>query len=135
MVAIDLTLAGRTHVRLLRPRQAAPWKSARDACCRPDGASAADGVIAFGPEALLDREITNVAELRPVLAEWPVAWVNIDGLGDAQVVREIGELFGLPPLALEDVLHITQRPKAEEYDGNLYLVLRMASSDDGFATE
>ncbi|NNG17477.1 MAG: magnesium/cobalt transporter CorA [Gemmatimonadales bacterium] len=61
--------------------------------------------------------------------------VNIDGLGDAQVVRELGDLFGLHPLALEDVLHVTQRPKAEEYDGNLYLVLRMTSSDDGFATE
>jgi magnesium transporter len=92
-------------------------------------------VIAYGPEALIDREVMNVAELRPVLAEWPVVWVNIDGLGDAQVIREVGDLFGLHPLALEDVLHVTQRPKAEEYDGNLYLVLRMASSGDRFATE
>ena len=53
-----------------------------------------------------------------------VKWVDIQGLGDGDVIRKIGDLLGLHPLTVEDVVHLHQRPKVEEFDGYLYLVLR-----------
>ena len=54
-----------------------------------------------------------VATHRP---EWSaVRWINVDGLTDMTVLQAIAEKYQLHPLALEDVLHIPQRPKVETY--------------------
>ncbi len=52
-------------------------------------------------------------------------WVDVQGVGDAELVRELGELFGLHMLSLEDVLNLHQRPKVETFDQYIYCVLRM----------
>jgi magnesium transporter len=64
-----------------------------------------------------------------------VLWVDVDGLGDVDAIRQIGEIFGLHPLALEDVINGHQRPKVEQYEGYLFIVARMASLEGGLATE
>jgi magnesium transporter len=56
-------------------------------------------------------------------------WVNVDGLNEVALIQEMGEAFGLHPLTLEDLVHIGQRPKLEEYDGYLFVVLRMLTLD------
>jgi Mg2+ and Co2+ transporter CorA len=55
------------------------------------------------------------ALVRAFLQAWPVTWVNVEGLGDATVIRQLGELFGLHRLALEDVINVHQRAKGEQY--------------------
>lgn len=42
-----------------------------------------------------------------------VTWINIDGLGDTETLRLLGQHFHIHPLALEDVLNTGQRPKIE----------------------
>ncbi|MGD2123723.1 MAG: magnesium/cobalt transporter CorA [Gemmatimonadota bacterium] len=56
-------------------------------------------------------------------------WINLDGLNDVTLIGEMGEAFGLHPLTLEDLVHTGQRPKLEEYDGYLFVVLRMLILD------
>jgi magnesium transporter len=63
----------------------------------------------------------------PVLAP-AVRWINVDGLGDIPTLRHIGTMFGLHPLALEDIVNLHQRPKVEAYEGYLFIVLRMPVS-------
>src|SRR3977135_2133751 len=53
------------------------------------------------------------------------AWINIDGLGDIEILRTLGSQFNLHPLALEDVLDTAQRPKVEQYDNYLFIVAHM----------
>jgi len=57
-------------------------------------------------------------------------WLNVDGLHDVELLRDLASRIGLHPLALEDVVSIGQRPKAEEYDHQLYIVVRMLAYDD-----
>ena len=57
---------------------------------------------------------------------YPVSWVNVDGVGHAGTVEAIGDAFALHRLALEDVMHVTQRPKVEDFDGHLFIVVKMA---------
>ncbi len=61
--------------------------------------------------------------------------MNVEGFGDATIVREIGEAFGLHELALEDVINVHQRAKVEEYEDHLFVVVRMAIAADGLETE
>ena len=53
-----------------------------------------------------------------------VTWVDIQGLGDCEAIRKVGEHLCLHPLTVEDVVHTHQRPKVEEFDDYLYVVLR-----------
>ena len=62
-------------------------------------------VIAYGPENVVERELHTLADLKqiePLMAAYPVTWVNVDGLGDAEVIRRLGEMFHLHPLAMEE---------------------------------
>ncbi len=81
--------------------------------------------FAYGPGELVERQIHSVHELREFLNRCPVLWVNVDGLADHEVIQQIGQLFGLHPLALEDVMHLHQRAKIEEYGDNTFVTARM----------
>ena len=59
-----------------------------------------------------------------------VVWVNIDGLHDAAFIEELGRVFGLHQLVLEDVMNVGQRPKLEEYEDCLFCVLKMVDVDN-----
>lgn len=93
------------------------------------------GVIRFGPDAIDNREDISVEELPELLGDFPVTWVDISGLGDAEIVKAVGEVFGLHRLAMEDVVHVHQRPKLDIYDGHMFVVAKMADGTDRFATE
>jgi magnesium transporter len=53
-----------------------------------------------------------------------LTWITVEGLCDTQLVGNIGKIFSIHPLVLEDILNTHQRPKFEEYDGYLYIVLK-----------
>lgn len=52
-------------------------------------------------------------------------WVHVQGTPDARQLNQLGRRFGLHPLALEDVANVGQRPKIDQYDQNLFVVLGM----------
>lgn len=56
---------------------------------------------------------------------WPVVWLDCVGLGNIPLIEEIGRIFGLHPLALEDVVNAGQRPKTDFFDDHAFVVLRM----------
>jgi len=92
--------------------------------------------IAYGPDGLHEQAIAHPDELRALRGKWPVLWVNVNGLGDAVVLQQLGALFGLHKLALEDVVNVHQRPKLERYEDHAFLVARMPDVQDGsFCTE
>src|ERR1044072_3976218 len=86
-------------------------------------------LIEYDRTHLEERVIENTEELLPHLDNQRVTWINIDGLGDIEVLRALGTRFNLHPLALEDVLDTTQRPKVEQYDNYLFLVIQMLYRD------
>jgi len=53
------------------------------------------------------------------------SWINVDGVHDVEQIQRIGEGFGLHPLVIEDIVHTGQRPKVEDYESHLFVVLRM----------
>ncbi len=58
-----------------------------------------------------------------------ITWVNIDSVKDKESIKKIGSIFNLHPLVLEDIEHTVQRPKFEDYENYLFIVLRMIYFD------
>lgn len=83
----------------------------------------------------MEREVEGVDAVGALLGRWPVLWLNVDGLGDAETIAEIGRLFDLHPLALEDVLNVHQRPKDESYGTYHFVVAQMVMANDGLESE
>jgi magnesium transporter len=57
-------------------------------------------------------------------------WLNVFGLADLKSIRAIGRKYKVHPLILEDVLNIDHRPKMEEYDDQLFVVMKMWEWDE-----
>lgn len=51
-------------------------------------------------------------------------WINVDGL-NPYVINRLKEHFNLHTLAAEDTLNVPQRPKVENYEGHMFIVMRM----------
>jgi magnesium transporter len=58
-----------------------------------------------------------------------VVWINIDGLSDTRLLEQIGTGFDIHNLTLEDILTVDQRPKIENHEDYLYIVLKMIHWD------
>ena len=56
-------------------------------------------------------------------------WIDIIGLHGVENVEKIGSLFDLHPLTLEDILNTDQRPKFEEYQNYIFIVIKIISYD------
>jgi len=99
----------------------------------PDAAPTRVSVISYGPDSFDEREVEKVDDINAVLDAYPVTWVNVNGLGDADTIAKLGAYFELHPLALEDVVHVPQRAKAEDYQGQMFVISHMAHLGDGSA--
>ncbi len=51
-------------------------------------------------------------------------WINVSGVHEISIISKIGEHFGIHHLVLEDILNTQQRPKFEDHDDYIYIVLR-----------
>ena len=81
-------------------------------------------LMAYGPDHLDEREIATVAELAE-LPSTPVVWINVDGTGDLELVRALGERFALHPLVVDDIQAHHERAKVDSYEGMDFMVVRM----------
>jgi magnesium transporter len=52
-------------------------------------------------------------------------WIKINGLGDAELIEQIGEHLKINPLVLEDISNIHQRPKFDEYEDYAFSTSRI----------
>ncbi|MDH4036430.1 MAG: magnesium/cobalt transporter CorA [Candidatus Krumholzibacteria bacterium] len=84
-------------------------------------------VMRYDPAGVEEFDITDPEQLRDVASPGHVAWIDVQGLGDVARLRQVGAIFDVHLLALEDVVNAPQRPKAEEFEKQLLLIARMAT--------
>jgi magnesium transporter len=95
--------------------------------------------IDYSPDQVTFQDIHDVGAFvnhhRPPWSA--VRWINVDGLTDMAVIRSLAEKYRLHPLAVEDLLHIPQRPKVDPYPGDgefqarVFIIARMVELKDG----
>ena len=82
-------------------------------------------VFNYGPEHLVEKELSSVEEVATFKDAPGVTWINVVGVHDVDALQSFGDRFGLHPLALEDVVNTGQRPKFEDYEGCHFIVMRL----------
>jgi magnesium transporter len=82
-------------------------------------------LTALSPDGVGFFDDVSIDEIRRLRAEWPLVWVDCIGLGNVDLIQDIGTIFGLHPLALEDTVNTGQRPKADFFDDHAYVVVNM----------
>lgn len=84
-------------------------------------------VVDYDDQRVQTREISSWAEC-PVIKDKPgVTWIDVSGISHVPSLERLGECFKLHSLVLEDILDLDQRPKVEDYDDYLYIVLKAIS--------
>jgi len=92
-------------------------------------------IIGYGPDGYMEQTCSKVEEIEKFLAVWPVVWVNVIGLGDIQLIEDVGNLFALDRLSLEDVLDTSHRPKVEYYENYVFTIIKGTHLGDQFESE
>ena len=82
-------------------------------------------LVEYDADTLNEREDISPAECKASLEKATITWIHAHGYASPDLLRELGETFGLHPLALEDVLNTGQRPKLEHYDHQLFTVMSL----------
>jgi magnesium transporter len=113
------------HAPLFRRRYTRRGAPPGEHAQRELGAAQSLRVITFDADDIDERELDPAAELPALLEPGKVTWVDVHGLGDGRLIERLGEVFGLHPLAVADVVNVGQRPKVEDYEKQLYIVVRM----------
>jgi magnesium transporter len=84
-------------------------------------------VIDYDEKNFKERQVEDIEECLVFKQTPTVTWINIDGIHEVEIIQKIGEYYDLHPLILEDIVTAGQRPKCDDYESYIYIVLRMLS--------
>ncbi len=87
-------------------------------------------IIDYDGQSLHEETTVKSGDLLPFMDKATLTWIDIEGLHDVEMIREIGDHFSIHPLVLEDVLNVNQMPKVEIGENYIYVVLKMLSYND-----
>ena len=88
-------------------------------------------VIRYAEQKMEEVERPGLEVLSAVGDEKWVHWINIDGVHDEELIKEIGRQIHLHPLLMEDLANLNQRPKLDEYEDHLFITLKMITYSEG----
>lgn len=92
-------------------------------------------VMRYTDSDFREAELASDAELDDWLSDESVVWINVDGLGDASLIESLGDRFQLHRLVREDIVHVHQRSKVEDFVSHLFIVARMVTLDGQLTSE
>ena len=57
-------------------------------------------------------------------------WYDVRGLHDTKVIEDIGSIFKVHSLVLEDIVDVNQRPKCDQYDEGIFMCFKSLAWQD-----
>ena len=77
-------------------------------------------------------QVENLAQLSDLRAQGKLVWAEADIANlEADDVALIAEEFDLHHLAVEDAVHLRQRPKLDVFDSHMFIVMHQLDEEDG----
>jgi len=86
--------------------------------------------IEYGPDFFEEQKDVKLDDAMARLGSERMVWINIDGLHETDLLSQLGNQVNIHLLVLEDIVNVTQRPKVEDYEDYMYIVLRMILWDE-----
>lgn len=88
-------------------------------------------IINYSKDTYNKIETQNVEDAFHFKGNNQVTWINVDGLNNTTEIEKLGTHYGLHPLTLEDIVNTTHRPKIDEFDNYLFIILKMLYFKNG----
>jgi magnesium transporter len=86
-------------------------------------------ILDYDVNGVREKAHAGLADCLPFRDTESVTWIDIEGLQDIPLLEGLGQCYGLHPLILEDILNTDQRPKTDDMDDYIYVVLQMLDFD------
>jgi magnesium transporter len=86
-------------------------------------------IMQFNESSIEEMVFNNVSDLKDLSNNSCVTWINVDGIHNASVIEKIGALYNIHPLTLEDIANTDQRPKFEDYENYVVVMMKMLYYD------
>lgn len=80
--------------------------------------------IIYSQNDVTENKVLNISELEYNKDSDAIQWVIITGLHDVGIIEQVGVVFNIHNLVLEDILNTGQRPKVDFFDENIFIVLK-----------
>jgi magnesium transporter len=87
-------------------------------------------VLDYDEQNFQEKQVSNIEDCFEFKTKPTVTWINIDGLHDVGIIGKIGSHYEIHPLVLEDILHTGQRPKFDDTEKYIFVVLMMLRFDE-----
>ena len=85
-------------------------------------------LISYNEGNYTRNQIDSVGDLAD-LDPNSIHWINLYGLHDTKKLTDLGDMFNLHPLVLEDICNTDHQPKHETFDDYLFVIMKMISYD------
>lgn len=92
-------------------------------------------MIDYTPDSLTEETVDKPEDLIEPVNSDTVTWINVNGLGSVDILQGLRNSLSIHPLVLEDIIRPFQRPKVEEYDDQLFIILRVVHPETPQETE
>jgi magnesium transporter len=87
-------------------------------------------IIDYNAGEIEEKQDATIEDCIRVRQKPTITWINVSGIHNLQIIEELGKGFDLHPLLLEDVVHAGQRPKVEDFEAHLFIVLKMLNAGE-----
>lgn len=92
-------------------------------------------LIDYNSDTLTEENDTGIEATDGLIDKDSVTWIDVTGLGNIKLLKEIQSRFNIHPLVIEDLLRPYQRPKLEIYDDHLVIIMRLIHQEKDFLSE
>ncbi len=92
-------------------------------------------LIEYNELEFFEQEYYDLSDCLDHVKKDMVKWINVDGVHKVELIEAIGKKYDIHPLTLEDIVHVDQRPKFEEYENYVLGIMKMISFTDKVEAE
>ena len=85
-------------------------------------------LLEYDEKNSIEKEISSNS--LPDLSKNKLQWLSISGLHDTKLLETIGNKYGLHSLLLEDILNTNGRPKLDEIEDVILIVVKILKFDE-----
>jgi len=94
-------------------------------------------VYSYNSDEFYSEKVNSIDELEIQIEKHKELhrWIEVKGIGDADLLNYIEKKFNINKLVIEDIADCRQRPKLDEYEDYLFVVSRMLYVDEQLEIE
>ena len=84
-------------------------------------------IVRYSRDSVTDEAVTDRSQLPSEFPDGEVCWIDVQGFGDEATLQLIAERYQIHPLAMEDMINVPQRPRAELHANQLLAIGRIVT--------